>query len=191
MCISSWWLHSPLWPHISIRWRFNGLIVNFSSFSKQHREVTGGRRWGERGERDGPPGVTELGNVGVPSVCFVCLFVLKIVCRFKSQIHWLTWLRWSGGPPCSEEPTWPPFFFSAWVREASLPTSPPPTSSNVVCSEAPGCLPAGPAFLPGGGLSGYLGLGGWSHAQSGLWDMWREPGVRGAWDPVICWLESS
>lgn len=47
------------------------------------------------------------------------------------------------------------------------------------------------AFLPGGGLSGYLGLEGWSHAQSGLWDMWREPGARGAWDPVICWLGSN
>lgn len=68
---------------------------------------------------------------------------------------------------------------------------PPPTSSTVVCSEAPGCRACLLAFLPAGGLSGYLGLGGWSHAQSGLWDMWREPGARGAWDPVICWLESS
>lgn len=37
---------------------------------------------GKRG--DSPPGVTELGNVGVPS-CFFCF--LKIVYRFKSQIH--------------------------------------------------------------------------------------------------------
>lgn len=27
-----------------------------------------------RGKRDSPPGVTELGNVGVPSVSFVCFF---------------------------------------------------------------------------------------------------------------------
>lgn len=51
-------------------------------------------------------------------------------------------------------------------------------------------LPPPPAFLPGGGLSGVLTLGGWSHAQRGLWDMWRDSGARGA-DPVICWLESS
>lgn len=36
---------------------------------------------GERGRRDSPPGVTELGNVGVPSVyfdVFVCLFFYSV-----------------------------------------------------------------------------------------------------------------
>lgn len=88
----SWWLHSPIWPHISIRWRFTTLIVN-SPVSKQHREVN----WrAMRGKGDSPPGVTELGNVGVPSICLFVFF--KIVYRFKSQIHWLTWLRWSRAP---------------------------------------------------------------------------------------------
>lgn len=127
----------------------------------------------------------------------VCLLVFFLFCFvFKNSIVQITdpfinLAEVELGPSCSEEPTWPPFCSS---QGGQLPTAPPPThtSSTVVFSEAPGYLPACLlAFLPDGGLSGYRGLGGWSHAQSGLWDMWREPGARGARDPVICWLGSS
>lgn len=80
----------------------------------------------------------ELGNVGVPSVYFVCFF--KNTVSFQITDPLINLAEVGRGPSWSEEPTWPTFCLSQGGQFTNNPA--PSTSSTVVCSEAPGCLPA-------------------------------------------------
>ena len=122
---------------ISIRWRFTRPMVN-SPVSKQHREVTGGR-WGGEGEGDSPPGVTELGNVSVPSVCFVCFFKNSVSFQITDPLINLAEVE--RGPPCSEEPTWQPLCLSQGGQFTN--STPPPAAPWSALRPLADCLPAG------------------------------------------------
>lgn len=108
----------------------------FSSF-----EAARGGIWravgGNGGNRDSPPGVTELGNV----VCLLFLFVfLKIVCRFQITDPLNNLAEVERGPLFSEGATWPPFCSS---QGGQSPTAPPPAALRSALRPPAVCLPAG------------------------------------------------
>lgn len=69
------------------------------------------------------------------SVCLLfILFLFKNSVSFQITDPLINLAEVGQGPLVLKGPTWPPF---AQVREASLPPS-----STLVCSDAPGCVPA-------------------------------------------------